>query len=130
MLNKEEQKKFEEMVEEGIHIQDEAEKIAGQPDVTLKDLPKDSPTKEPQPPHTEYEEVNNPKHYDFFDITAINAIEKLLIWEEYMGFLKGNALKYRLRIGKKPNVSIVNDLKKAEWYEREYNRVIEENIPT
>ena len=73
------------------------------------------------------EMVNDPDHYDFFDMTAIQAIERVLNHDEYMGFLKGNALKYRLRAGKKDNLK--QDIAKAEWYEAAYERYVEENTP-
>ena len=132
MLNEQEQKYFEEMVEEGVHMQEEAEKIAGQPDVYQETslLNGQTTLHEKQIKESQaYEEVSNPTHYDFFDTTAIEIIEKLSTWKEYIGFLKGNALKYRLRLGKKPGVEITKDFKKARWYEKEYERVIKENTP-
>lgn len=109
MLNRNDENKFNDMMEL------ENEKIAGQPD-----------GHEGEPI---YETMNQPKHYDFFDTKVITIIEKTLSWEEYMGFLKGNALKYRLRLGSKPNVPIYQDLKKAKWYESEYQRIISLNTP-
>ena len=73
------------------------------------------------------EMVNDPAHYDFFNMKAIRAIEKVLNHDEYMGFLKGNALKYRLRAGKKDNLE--QDIAKAEWCEAAYERYVEENTP-
>ena len=61
--------------------------------------------------------VNDPSHYDVFpDATAIEIIEKALTYEEFIGFLKGNTLKYRLRAGFKDAVE--QDIDKAKWYQR------------
>lgn len=60
--------------------------------------------------------VNNPKHYDLFadGTQSFSVIKRTLSKEEYIGFLKGNILKYRLRAGKKGDASIC--LAKADWY--------------
>lgn len=61
------------------------------------------------------EMVNHPKHYG--GDTQYECIKVLKVWlspEEYRGFLRGNAIKYLCRIGKKDNE--VQELKKAEWY--------------
>ncbi len=76
-----------------------------------------------------YEFVNKPKHYYYFGLQAIDIIEKSLSWEEFIGFLKGNSLKYRLRLGSKPNQPIYQDLKKAKWYENYYDEMIKRNQP-
>ena len=64
--------------------------------------------------------VNNPPHYNKGDIECIDAIEAMLTHEEYVGYLRGNSLKYRWRFRYK---DFIQDLKKAEWYE---NRLLEE----
>lgn len=65
-----------------------------------------------------YDSVNNPKHYDFFpDMQAIDVIRATLTPEEYKGYLKGNALKYRLRAGEKDNLE--QDIAKSNWYRKE-----------
>ncbi len=76
-----------------------------------------------------YEMVHQPTHYDFFNLAVIEVIKRTLSWEEYIGFLKGNSLKYRLRLGSKPNQPIYQELKKAKWYEEEYAKTIAENTP-
>lgn len=44
-------------------------------------------------------------HYEIYPgVEAIDVIKTVLTPEEYMGFLKGNILKYQLRLGKKDNV--------------------------
>tara|TARA_R100000544_G_C2201229_1_gene46828 strand:- start:78 stop:488 length:411 start_codon:yes stop_codon:yes gene_type:complete len=61
--------------------------------------------------------VNNPKHYMLFadGTESFDVIRKALTPEEYIGGLKFNILKYRLRMGKKKGA--VDCLKKAQWYE-------------
>lgn len=51
--------------------------------------------------------VKNPKstHYEVLPgVEAIDIIKQTLTHDEYIGFLKGNVLKYQLRLGKKDNV--------------------------
>ena len=62
--------------------------------------------------------VNKPLHYMLFpDMEAIDVIRKTLTTEEFVGYLKGQILKYRLRAGNKDNLQ--QDIDKAEWY-KEY----------
>lgn len=77
----------------------------------------------------DYEYVNKPKHYDWFDIQAIDAIAKVLTHDELKGFLMGTALRYRLRMGTKPNEPIERDIKKAEWYENYWEQYKIDNTP-
>ncbi len=63
----------------------------------------------------EHDPVNKPKHYMLFpNMEAIEIIERSLTPEEFKGFLKGNALKYRLRAGDKDDLQ--QDIDKANWY--------------
>lgn len=59
--------------------------------------------------------VNNPKHYNQGEIECIDAIRAMLSDEEFIGYLRGNSLKYRWRFRYKNGIQ---DLEKAEWYER------------
>ena len=59
--------------------------------------------------------VNNPKHYNQGAIECIDAIRAMLSDEEFIGYLRGNSLKYRWRFRYKNGIQ---DLEKAEWYER------------
>jgi len=59
--------------------------------------------------------VNNPKHYNQGEIECIDAIRAMLSDEEFIGYLRGNSLKYRWRFRYKNGMQ---DLEKAEWYER------------
>ena len=59
--------------------------------------------------------VNNPKHYKLFpDMEAIDVIRETLTREEFIGYLKGQILKYRLRAGNKDKLK--QDIAKADWY--------------
>ena len=63
----------------------------------------------------------NSKHYELWeDFEAIDVIKLVLTDDEYKGFLKGNILKYRLRVGKKDDVS--KEIEKIKDYERELNK--------
>lgn len=60
--------------------------------------------------------VNNPSHYKFFpDMEAIDIIKKVLTPTEFIGYTKGNKLKYKLRAGEKGPAQ--QDLDKAEVYD-------------
>jgi len=58
--------------------------------------------------------VNNPPHYKAGGIETIDFIQAKLTREEFIGYLKGNALKYASRVGKKGNADI--DAGKMAWY--------------
>lgn len=60
--------------------------------------------------------VNHPAHYTQGEIECIDAIREALGPEQFDGFLKGNALKYIWRAGKKADA--IEDLKKAIFYLR------------
>lgn len=63
--------------------------------------------------------VNSPKHYAVFDGTeAIEIIANSLTQEEFRGYCFGNLLKYRLRCGKKDDVT--QELNKADKYKELY----------
>ena len=62
------------------------------------------------------EEINNPQHYNKGGIECIDAIQAMLTAEEFLGYLRGNSLKYRWRFRYKNNP--INDLSKASWYEK------------
>lgn len=63
----------------------------------------------------------NSKHYELWEnFEAIDVIKLVLTEEEYKGFLKGNILKYQLRLGKKDDVS--KEIEKIKDYQRELNK--------
>jgi hypothetical protein len=80
---------------------------------------KENKSYEDEPPKSSYQlredEVNSPAHYNTGKVECIEAIEAMLTPEEYLGYLRGNSLKYlwRFRYKKSPH----SDLLKAQWYE-------------
>ena len=59
--------------------------------------------------------MNSPAHYNNGDIECIDAIEAMLTSDEFIGYLRGNSLKYRWRFRYKNEP--VQDMLKATWYE-------------
>jgi len=57
--------------------------------------------------------VRSPKHYTQGLIETIDFIEDKLTREEFVGYIKGNVLKYISRANHKNGEE---DLQKAEWY--------------
>lgn len=71
------------------------------------------------------EQVNHPQHYGGDTVyETIKVLESKLTPEEYIGFLKGNAIKYLTRAGKK--ASALEDVLKAQWYINELVRVLKQ----
>lgn len=65
----------------------------------------------------------NSKHYELWqDLEAIDIIKNTLTKDEYIGFLKGNILKYQLRLGKKDNVE--KEMEKIRDYQNELNIIL------
>lgn len=58
--------------------------------------------------------VNHPPHYTQGDVECIDAIKASMDPKEYIGFLKGQVIKYIWRFEKKNNPS--EDLKKCRFY--------------
>lgn len=59
--------------------------------------------------------VNNPRHYKGNKgIETIDFIEGVLTREEFIGYLRGNIIKYQSRANLKGRKE--EDLKKAKWY--------------
>ena len=77
---------------------------------------------------TDYDEITKPRHYMLFpDMEAIDVIRAVLTPEEFRGFCKGNALKYRLRAGDKgPAAKCIG---KAHWYHNYLLNVMEYSNP-
>ena len=67
--------------------------------------------------------VNSPPHYNQRGTECIDAIEAMLTHEEFVGYLRGNSLKYRWRFRYKNGIE---DLRKAEWYEKKLLKVLED----
>ena len=79
------------------------------------------------PEPTTGDQVNHPKHYQYFNGEAMDIIEKSLTTEELIGFWKGNSLKYRIRAGRKQTV--FEDIQKAMYYENLYEKFRKDNTP-
>ena len=59
--------------------------------------------------------MKQPKYYDGNGLSPIDSMKKGLVsHEEYIGFLKGNVIKYVVRCGKKE--SAISDIDKAIHY--------------
>lgn len=58
--------------------------------------------------------VNSPAHYTHGGIETIDIIKAKLTDEQFVGYLKGNVIKYITRADLKDNRS--QDLAKAKWY--------------
>jgi len=69
--------------------------------------------------------VEHPSHYNNGKVECIEAIEAMLTPDEFVGYLRGNSLKYRwrFRYKKKP----IEDLRKARWYEERLLKFLMEN---
>lgn len=61
--------------------------------------------------------VNHPPHYKVGGIETIQFIKAKLTKEEYIGYLRGNVLKYASRLGAKNNAP--EDAGKMAWYAKQ-----------
>jgi hypothetical protein len=66
--------------------------------------------------------VNHPPHYTQGGIETIDYIRAKMSPDEYIGYLRGNILKYTSRIGLKGDP--VEDSGKIVWYAVELNKYI------
>ena len=57
--------------------------------------------------------VNHPSHYTNGDIECIDAIRAALTPEEFIGYCKGNAIKY---VWREKNKNGLEDMQKAKVY--------------
>ena len=67
--------------------------------------------------------VNHPPHYNKGGIECIDGIAAMLTHEEYVGYLRGNSFKYRWRFRYKNGIQ---DVEKAEWYERRLMEILKD----
>ena len=68
--------------------------------------------------------VNHPAHYTQGGIECIEAIKASMTAQQFLGYLKGNAVKYLWRFQFKGGVE---DLRKARWYLNRLIREVEEH---
>ena len=69
--------------------------------------------------------VDHPPHYNNGHVECIEAIEAMLTPDEFIGYLRGNSLKYRWRFRYKNKP--IEDLRKARWYEERLLQFLMEN---
>ena len=61
-----------------------------------------------------HDPVNSPEHYNKLDVEAIDLIEMSMTSNEFLGYLKGNVLKYIIKYRHKGKAA--EDLGKCLWY--------------
>jgi len=64
----------------------------------------------------------NKHHEQWKGVESMDIIKSFLTIEEYYGFLKGNILKYQLRLGKK------DDVEKEKAKIEDYRKELDKNI--
>lgn len=67
--------------------------------------------------------INSPAHYTGGDIECIDYIKDVLTTAEYIGYLRGNMIKYNHRCRDKGKFQ--EDLKKIEWYSKRLNEYLD-----
>ena len=78
----------------------------------------------PEDYNKQYNNVHSPAHYNQGQTECIDAIEAMLSQEEYIGYLRGNSMKYRWRFRYKNGFE---ELNKAEWYEKRLVKFMEDH---
>ena len=71
---------------------------------------------------SDYDNVN-PAHYKSGDKEVWEMMIDVFGKEKYLAFCELNAFKYRMRAGKKPKTSVMDDFSKAVWYESQMEAV-------
>lgn len=71
-----------------------------------------------------FDPVDKPFHYNTGSIEAIDYIKQVLGPEGFVAYCRGNVMKYQHRAFYKGNP--VEDMKKAEWYQRKANETLGE----
>lgn len=71
--------------------------------------------------------VNSPSHYTSGSVECIDAIMSALPEEQFIGFLRGQVIKYTWRLGRKD--SAAQDAAKAHWYAEKLRFVLAEEGP-
>jgi hypothetical protein len=62
------------------------------------------------------DEINSPVHYNTGSMETIDLIREGMSDDEFLGYLKGNILKYICRYRHKNKENPIKDLMKAKWY--------------
>ena len=79
-------------------------------------------------PEPDPDPVNSPEHYNKLDVEAIDLIEMSMTKDEFLGYLKGNVLKYIIRY--KHKGKDLEDLDKGKWYLQRLRDRIKDAKPT
>lgn len=66
--------------------------------------------------------VDHPAHYNAGGIECIDGIEAALGREQFIGFLRGQVIKYQWRLGHKDDPA--QDAAKAHWYSTKLTEVL------
>ena len=77
------------------------------------------------------DDVTKPKHYrifgEYIQTEALDVMRSTLTTAEYIGYLKGNILKYKLRAGDKgSDEDALKDIAKGREYKRALNAYLRE----
>lgn len=67
--------------------------------------------------HSGSDDINHPLHYNTGNIETYDYIVDQLTADEYLGYTKGNILKY---VSRERHKGGINDLRKAQWYLNKY----------
>lgn len=67
------------------------------------------------------------RHYVDMDVQPWEVMAAILTREEFVGYLKGNVIKYGMRQGRKPGAT--QDAEKARHYAAKLKEVLGENLP-
>ncbi len=67
--------------------------------------------------------INHPKHYNQGNIECIDAIQAALTEEQFIGFLRGNVIKYHWRLGNKDIP--LQEVEKGLWYANKLKEVLQ-----
>ena len=79
----------------------------------------------------QYEYVNHPSHYNNYSLEVIDMFIRIYGPQNTATFCEMNALKYRMRVGEKPDNPIEQDLDKEKWYLNKAKQIRKEyNLPT
>lgn len=65
---------------------------------------------------TGYEMVSHPGHYNAYSLETIEFLERMYGTAATILWCEMTAMKYRLRMGKKPGENIQRELAKEAWY--------------
>jgi len=83
---------------------------------------------------TEKEKLINefilPDHYRLWStMEPFELHKKILTKDEYVGFLKGNIIKYQMRAGRKKGEPFEKDLAKLKTYQEALEKMLKPDLP-